>query len=113
VTVVGPDGKLISRPETPEEVAARLAKYAKRSVPKTNHGQILRYGGSGGHARLVEQVLSYDLTVGQGYAFGDAEYWQYLLDLADWKVSDPYFHTGQLSAPGPFPDGLNAEMVGG
>lgn len=60
---------------------------------------------------LVEKVISYDLTVGQGYAFGDADYWQYLLDLADWKVSDPYYRTGVLPPPGPPPAGLDTATV--
>jgi len=61
--------------------------------------------------RLVAQVLSYDLTVGQGYAYGDPDYWQYLLKLADWKVSDPYYATGILPPSGPFPAGLDTETV--
>jgi hypothetical protein len=45
----------------------------------------------------VANVLSYDVTVGQGYAWHDEQYWNYLLDLADWKKSDPYYHSGKLS----------------
>lgn len=42
------------------------------------------------------------ITVGQGYTFGDADYWQYLLKLADWKVSAPYYHTGVMPAQRPY-----------
>lgn len=111
VTVNGPHGTVTTRKETPDEAAARLARYGKQAVPKTNHGQILRYGGSVGQDGLVEKVISYDLTVGQGYAFGDADYWQYLLDLADWKVSDPYYKTGVLPPLGPPPSGLDTTTV--
>lgn len=107
-----PDGRRGIRQETPEQLAARLASFGRRKVAKTNHGQILRYGAAVGEDRLVEKVLSYDLTVGQGYAFGDADYWQYLLDLADWKLSDPYFLTGVLPAAGAPPAGLDTTTVG-
>lgn len=100
-----------TRQETPDEVKVRLAQYGKRAIPKTNHSQILRYGSRPGEAHLVEKVISFDLTVGQGYAFGDAQYWQYLLDLADWKISDPYYRNGTLSPPGPYPEGLDTETV--
>ena len=111
VVVNGPGGAVTRRQEAPDEAAARLAHYGKQPVPKTNHGQILRYGGLAGQDGLVEKVISYDLTVGQGYAFGDADYWQYLLDLADWKVSDPYYQTGVLPPPGPPPAGLDTATV--
>ncbi|WP_144299024.1 hypothetical protein [Variovorax paradoxus] len=44
----------------------------------------------------MANVLSYDVTVGLGYAWHDEKYWNYLLDLADWKKSDPYYATGKL-----------------
>jgi hypothetical protein len=97
--------------ETAAEVKAKLVSYGSQSVPKTNHGNILTYGHRPGQAGLVRQVIAYDITVGQGYAFGDAAYWQYLLDLADWKVSDPYYQTGVLPPAGPFPAGLDSETV--
>lgn len=111
VMVKGVEGGVTTRQESPDEVAARMARYGKQKVPKTNHGQILRYGSLAGQDGLVEKVISYDLTVGQGYAFGDVDYWQYLLDLADWKVSDPYYHTGALPAPGAPPPGLDTLTV--
>lgn len=111
VTVNGPRGSVTTRQETSDEMAARLARYGKQMVPKTNHSQILRYGGIVGQDGLVEKVISYDLTVGQGYAFGDEDYWQYLLDLADWKISDPYYKTGVLPAPGAPPAGLDTGTV--
>lgn len=79
--------------------------------PTTNHGNILVYGRVRGQTGLVRQVIAYDITVGQGYAFGDATYWQYLLDLADWKVSAPYYTTGVLPPSGPYPSGLDPETV--
>jgi pimeloyl-ACP methyl ester carboxylesterase len=111
VTVNGPRGTVTTRQETADETAARLARYGKQPVPKTNHGQILRYGGLAGQDGLVEKIISYDLTIGQGYAFGDADYWQYLLDLADWKVSDPYYQTGGLPPAGSPPAGLDTATV--
>lgn len=110
----GPHGQATRRKETPEEVFARLSKYAKLQVKQTDHGQILRYGSDPklDSARPVEQVLSYDLTVGQGYAFGDADYWQYLLDLADWKVSDPFYKNESTTiSPGSYPPGLDARTL--
>jgi len=109
----GPHGQPVSRKETDAEVFARLSKYAKLQVKQTDHGQILRYGsGDRDTARPVEQVLSYDLTVGQGYAFGDADYWQYLLDLADWKVSDPFYKNESTTLdPGSYPPGLDSTTL--
>ncbi|MCG2582747.1 DUF3274 domain-containing protein [Massilia sp. TS11] len=98
-------------PSERERKQARLAELGKRRVPKTNHSQILSYGGKAGQTRLVENVIAYDLTVGQGYAFGDERYWEYLIRLADWKLSDPYYATGALPAPGPYPSGLDPRTV--
>ena len=64
-------------------------------VSPTNHAAILRYKSPTGGCP-VEHVLTYDLTVGPGYAWGDPDYWNYLLDLADWKCSDPYYLSGTL-----------------
>jgi pimeloyl-ACP methyl ester carboxylesterase len=106
-----PEKSIVGHEETPDEVKAKLTRYGAQSVPKTNHGNILTYGTNDGQSGLVRQVISYDLTVGQGYAFGDAAYWQYLLGLADWKVSDPYYITGVLPPAGPYPPGLDSETV--
>jgi hypothetical protein len=106
-----PEKSLMGHKETPDEVKAKLTRYGAQSVPKTNHGNILTYGTNDGQAGIVRQVITYDLTVGQGYAFGDTGYWQYLLDLADWKVSDPYYMTGVLPPSGPYPSGLDPETV--
>jgi hypothetical protein len=57
------------------------------------------------------EVICYDITVGQGYPFGDPAYWQYLLDLANWKMSDPYYKTGVLPPPQPYPSGLDPDTV--
>ncbi|MCG2586810.1 DUF3274 domain-containing protein, partial [Massilia sp. TS11] len=94
-----------------DERSTEIRKIGKRQVPSTNHGQILTFGSLGKQAHLVETVLAYDLTVGQGYAFGDARYWDYLLKLADWTVSDPYYLTGKMSDPGPCPPGLDTSTV--
>jgi pimeloyl-ACP methyl ester carboxylesterase len=107
-----PETSLMGHKETPNEVKAKLAHYGAQSVPKTNHGNILTYGHlTEKQAGLVRQVIAYDITVGQGYAFGDVAYWQYLLDLANWKVSDPYYRTGVLPPAGPYPAGLDNETV--
>jgi pimeloyl-ACP methyl ester carboxylesterase len=106
-----PETSLMGHKETPEEVKSKLAHYGAQNVAKTNHSNILRYGNDPGQAGLVKQVLAYDITVGQGHAFGDPIYWQYLLDLANWKVSDPYYATGVLPPSGPYPAGLDAETV--
>lgn len=106
-----PEPKLWGHRESTLEVKAKLANYGAQPVPKTNHGNILTYGHRPGQAGLVKQILAYDLTVGQGYAFGDATYWQYLLDLADWKICDPYYQTGVLPLTGPYPAGLDFETV--
>jgi pimeloyl-ACP methyl ester carboxylesterase len=106
-----PEATLLGRRETPDEVKKKLAGYGQQTVPKTNHGTILTYGKDLGQDELVRQVISYDLTVGQGYAFGDAAYWQYLLDLANWKVSDPYYKAGVLPPAGSYPAGLDLETA--
>ena len=111
ITERGPDGQTTTRKETPAEVSARLVKYSKQQVPQTDHGQILRYGSRPGQSHPVEQVLAYDLTIDQGYAYGDADYWQYLLNLADWKASDPYYQTGKLPDAGSYPPGLDNRTV--
>jgi hypothetical protein len=97
--------------ETDCELAQRLEKkVGQEVVSPTNHAQILRYGVDG--AGPVSQVLSYDLTVGQGYAFQDETYWNYLLNLADWKLSDPYFLSGKLDpAAEAMPPGIDPETV--
>ncbi|CAG4920532.1 T6SS effector phospholipase Tle3 domain-containing protein [Paraburkholderia saeva] len=94
-------GQAVTRKETPEEVAARMAKYGQQQIAQTNHGQILEYDGN------VSHVLAYDITVGFGHAFGDPAYWNYLKDMADWKISDPYYKTGQLPDIGGYPNGLD------
>lgn len=86
-----------ARYETWEEVEQRRRnKVGKVPVSPTNHAAILRYSNKDGSSP-VANVLSYDLTVGLGYAWHDEKYWNYLLDLADWKQSDPYYESGKLS----------------
>lgn len=85
-----------TRYETWEEVEKRRQnKVGHVPVSPTNHAAILRYVNTSddgdGESSPVANVLSYDLTVGQGYAWHDEDYWSYLLDLADWKKSDPYY----------------------
>jgi hypothetical protein len=93
VSYIDERGIHCKRLETIKEVESRRRNQAgSRIVSPTNHSAILRYNIPGG--KPVEQVLSYDLTVGPGYAFGDEAYWNHLLDLADWKKSDPYYATG-------------------
>lgn len=97
------------RRETYKEVQQRLNNKG-RAVSPTNHAQILRYTGIDGFP--VARVLSYDITVGQGYAFGDETYWNYLLDLADWKLSDPYYKSGLLDEKAEaMPPGIDPRTV--
>ena len=112
VSCVDARGLPSTRLETDCELAQRLErKVGQEVVSPTNHAQILRYGRFGGGG-TVSQVLSYDLTVGQGYAFQDETYWNYLLDLADWKRSDPYYLTGALDpAAEAMPPGIDIETV--
>ena len=75
--------------------ARRTQKVGHTPVSPTNHAAILSFK-SDDNTSPVADVLSYDLTVGLGYAWHDEKYWNYLLDLADWKKSDPYYDTGKL-----------------
>ncbi|WP_211443281.1 T6SS effector phospholipase Tle3 domain-containing protein [Collimonas humicola] len=110
ITVRGPDGQIISRTETYDEACKRIdATEGPVLISPTDHSRFLRYGSDelGKTSHPVAQVLAYDLCVGSGYAFGDHEYWKYLLDLADWKRSDPcYVNGAPYPAPGPMPTGL-------
>ncbi|MEJ8824242.1 DUF3274 domain-containing protein [Variovorax humicola] len=107
ITVVDNNGFKYKRFETWEVVEQRRRDaVGQRVVSPTNHAQILRYSGDNGFP--VERVLSYDITVGQGYAWGDERYWNYLLDLADWKNSDPYYFSGELTEKiGDVPPGID------
>jgi pimeloyl-ACP methyl ester carboxylesterase len=113
VREITPGREIVTRLETQEEVNAKLAKMGGRQVAQTDHSQILQYGSSPGQVHPVEQIISYDLTVGQGHAYGDASYWQYLIDLADWKVSDPYYKAGYLLDAGSYPPGLDTDTLAG
>ncbi|QSI32668.1 DUF3274 domain-containing protein [Variovorax sp. RKNM96] len=86
-----------ARYETWEEVEERRRnEVGKVPVSPTNHAAILRFVNNDDDSSPVADVLSYDVTVGLGYAWHDEAYWSYLLDLADWKKSDPYYETGKL-----------------
>jgi hypothetical protein len=86
-----------ARYETWEEVEKRRRnEVGKTPVSPTNHAAILRFVNDDHESSPVASVLSYDITVGLGYAWHDETYWNYLLDLADWKKSDPYYGTGML-----------------
>ncbi|MFM9424184.1 pimeloyl-ACP methyl ester carboxylesterase [Variovorax sp. GrIS 2.14] len=74
----------------------RTHKVGHIPISPTNHAAILRFKNQGQDTSPVADVLSYDVTVGLGYAWHDEKYWNYLLDLADWKKSDPYYDTGKL-----------------
>lgn len=85
------------RYETWEEVEKRRRnEVGKVPVSPTNHAAILRFANEDDGSSPVADVLSYDVTVGLGYAWHDEAYWNYLLDLADWKKSDPYYESGTL-----------------
>ncbi len=90
-------GLHIYRYETWKEVEQRReAEVGHVPVSPTNHAAILRFKNQEKNSSPVADVLSYDVTVGLGYAWHDEQYWNYLLDLADWKKSDPYYRTGKL-----------------
>jgi hypothetical protein len=85
------------RYETWDEVKERREKaVGKRLVSPTNHARFLRYVDRKTDTSTVAQVLSYDLCLGRAYAWHDKAFWRYLLQLADWKQSDPYWETGDL-----------------
>jgi hypothetical protein len=90
-----PTERYESRKEVEER---RRNEIGREFVPQTNHAAILRYAATDGSSP-VANVLAYDLTVGLGYAWQDEKYWNYLLDLADWKLSDPYFVAEARSLP--------------
>jgi pimeloyl-ACP methyl ester carboxylesterase len=95
VSYIDERGMHCKRLETFKEVELRRREQVGRQiVSPTNHAAILRYASAFLDSSPVRQVLSHDLTVGPGYAFGDEAYWNYLLDLADWKKSDPYYTAG-------------------
>ncbi|QNK72401.1 DUF3274 domain-containing protein [Variovorax sp. PAMC28562] len=86
------------RYETWGEVYERRdAAVGKTMVSPTNHSRFLRYRDKKTGISTVAQVLSYDLCLGRGYAWNDPEFWDYLIKLADWKVSDPYYKSGELA----------------
>lgn len=99
-----PDGK----PATAQECEDFFKKLGEKEIAQTNHSEFLTYGSVPGQAQAVAQVLAYDLCIGQGYAWEDPEYWAYVLALADWKKSDPYYRSGQLQ-PVAMPEGLEQE----
>jgi hypothetical protein len=85
------------RYETWEEVYVRRDKaVGKTMVSPTNHARFLRYLEDKTGVSTVAQVLTYDLCLGRGYAWSDPKFWDYLIKLADWKVSDPYYASGDL-----------------
>lgn len=103
-----------ARYETWEEVELRRRHEVGRiPVSPTNHAAILRFVNDEDDSSPVADVLSYDLTVGLGYAWHDEHYWNYLLDLADWKRTDPYYDTGKLSdADRAMPPGIETGHAG-
>lgn len=109
ITDMDERGLPFKRWERYDEVEDRLrADVGHRVISPTNHAAILRYSNPKTNTGLVSHVMSYDLTVGQGYAWGDANYWNYLLDLADWRESDPYYLSGTLKETfGDVPPGID------
>lgn len=86
------DGHPTTRLETTAERDARVDKLGKIKIPQTDHARFLQYKTA---SQPVAQVLSYDLTVGAGYAWADPQYWGFLLNLADWKQSDDCYLMGK------------------
>lgn len=102
-TVLDKDEKGLEwlRYETWEEVEKRrLQETGRIPVSPSNHAAILRFRNAQDGTSPVADVLSYDLTVGMGFAWHDEDYWRYLLDLADWKKSDPYYKDTKNGRPG-------------
>lgn len=100
IRVLDADGYPTTRMETLAERDARVDKLGKIKVPQTDHARFLRYNAPDG--KVVTQVLSYDLTIGAGYAWADPQYWGYLLNLADWKKSDHCYVLGK-----PYPQDID------
>lgn len=71
-----------------ETDAERLRRVGNTPASITDHGEIL---GNETHD-IVRDVIAYDLALAPNIAQKNQPFWQYLRDLADWKVSDPYFH---------------------
>lgn len=116
-TVLVKDGKgfELLRYETWKEVEERRSREVGRTpVSPSNHAAILRFKNAEDGTSPVADVLSYDLTVGMGRAWHDEDYWHYLLDLADWKKSDPYYkdtENGGMGGVLPVSDGLMPEGI--
>lgn len=72
-----------------ETNAERLARVGSKPTSITDHGEIL--GNSTRHP-IVRDVIAYDLALAPNIVQKNGPFWQYLRNLADWKVSDPYFH---------------------
>jgi hypothetical protein len=81
-------GAPIYETESYEKAHAKMSVY----VPvATDHGEILK------NAEVVAKVLAYDLPVGKCASYFDPRgLWKELKKLANWKLGDPYYPTGEL-----------------
>jgi len=68
---------LIKRMETPDEARYR---WQQQIVPRSFHGAII--GGQGNH----RNVTAYDVAIGGGKASSDPAFYQYLCNVADWRL---------------------------
>ena len=79
----------ITRPETPNE--ARL-RHQRSTSSRSFHSAI--WASAANHAH----VTAYDISVGQGRAVSDKDFYAYLCAVADWRLKEP--PPGELIRPG-------------
>jgi hypothetical protein len=76
---LSPQKLLIRRTETGEE--ARL-RWQQEVVPRSFHGAI--FGGQANH----RNVTAYDVAIGGGRASSDPSFYEYLCQVADWRLQN-------------------------
>lgn len=87
------------RLETEKEMETRIGAY----VPEpTDHSTLPRNG------EFLQRVVAYDLPIGFCQSHDDPEFWKELNRLADWRLSDMYYHRGELEIP-PMPTLIDTE----
>jgi hypothetical protein len=81
-------GAPIYESESYDEAHAKMSTYVSVA---TDHGRILE------NPDVVTNVIAYDLPIGKCASYFDPRgLWKELKKLANWKLSDPYYPTGEL-----------------